>query len=322
MNCPHCQGEAKKCGKNRNGSQRYVCDACKKKFTDETTRPADRREVPRDKAIMVLRMLLEGSSVRSTERLTGVHRDTILALLVDAGMACDRLLDRLVVNLPVEDVQADEIWSFVKCKEKTRLLKNYPEWVGDSWCFVAMERTSKIILAWHMDRRTPEATRCFANKLRKATAGRFQLSTDGFRPYRTAIWDTFGPDIDFGQLVKVYGNPPEGGAQARYSPGEVIGAEPTVIIGNPDDDKICTSHSERQNLSMRMTLRRLTRLTNAHSKKSTNHYAALALYFAFFNFCRDHETLHRNAKAKCTPAMAAGLTDHVWSVGELLANAV
>jgi transposase-like protein/IS1 family transposase len=321
MNCPHCQNETRKFGKNRNGSQRYRCDECRKTFTDEETRPADGRELSADKAVMVLRMILEGVSVRSIERLTTVHRDTILSLMVDAGMACDRLLDRLVVSVPVEDVQADEIWGFVGCKEKTRLRKNYPEWVGDAWCFVALERNSKIVLAWHLDKRTPEATRLFSNKLRTATRGRFQLSTDGFRPYRTAVWDTFGPDIDFAQLVKVYGTTADTGPQARYSPGEVIDAVPTIIIGEPDEDSICTSHAERANLTMRMTLRRLTRLTNAHSKKRANHYAALALYFAYYNLCRDHETLHDRAGHKCTPAMAAGLTDHVWSVAELLANA-
>ncbi|HEX3151373.1 MAG TPA: IS1 family transposase [Gemmataceae bacterium] len=322
MLCPVCQKETRKFGKNRNGSQRHRCDECRKTFTDEATRPADGRELSQEKAIMVLRMLLEGASVRSTERLTGVHRDTILNTLVDSGKACARFLDEKVRNVPAQDVQADEIWSFVNCKEKTRVAKNYPEWVGDSWCFVALDRDSKLVLTWHNDRRTPEATRTFLQKLRKATSGRFQLSTDGFRPYRTATWDTFGNDIDFAQLVKVYGTTADAGPQARYSPGVVIGAEQLICIGNPDEELICTSHAERQNLTMRMTLRRLTRLTNAHSKKGLNHWCALALYFAFYNFCRDHDTLHKAAKAKTTPAMAAGLTDHVWSVGELLANAV
>jgi IS1 family transposase len=289
---------------------------CRKTFTDETTRPADRRELPRDKAELCLRMLLEGASVRSVERLTGVHRDTILAHLVEAGWACDRLLDRLVQGVPVEDVQADEIWGFVHCKEKTRVRKNYGGDVGDAWCFVALDRASRLVLAWHLDRRTPEGTELFARKLRRATNGRFQLSTDGFRPYRTAIWDTFGPGIDFAQLIKVYGTTAEPGPEGRYSPPEVTSVHPLICSGQPDEERICTSHAERQNLSMRMTLRRMTRLTNAHSKKRENHYAALALYFAYYNFCRRHTTL------KATPAVAAGLADHTWTVGELLANAV
>lgn len=141
MNCPICNQSARKFGRNRNGSQRYRCDECRKTFTDETTRPADRRELPHDKAVMCLKMILEGVSIRSAERLTGVHRDTIISLLVDAGRACERFLDERVRNVPVDDVEADEIWGFVGCKEKTRVRKNYDESVGDAWCFVAIERT-------------------------------------------------------------------------------------------------------------------------------------------------------------------------------------
>jgi len=322
MNCPTCQKEARKSGKNRNGSQRYLCAECNKKFTDESTRPTDRRDLDNDKAIMVLRMLLEGSSVRSIERLTQVHRDTIIGLLVDAGQACERFLESTVKNVPVEDVQADEIWGFVNCKEKTKVMHGYDDSVGDAWCFVAMERNSKLVLCWHMDKRSVPATRTFSAKLKAATAGKFQLSTDGFAPYRTAMWDTFGPGIDFAQLVKVYGNPTEGGTAARYSPGEVIETHTVVCIGRPDEENVCTSHAERQNLTMRMTMRRLTRLTNAHSKKWDNHRAMLALYFAYYNFCRDHTTLHERNGKKCTPAMESGLADRVWTVGELLQNAV
>ena len=186
---------------------------------------------------------------------------------------------------------------------------------GDAWCFVGIDRETKLVLAWHLGKRTPAATLCFAAKLRDATSGRFQLSTDGFRPYQTAVPMVFGHGIDFAQLVKTYTRSNEEGAAARYSPGEVVTTHKVVLIGNPDDNRVCTSHAERQNLTMRMTLRRLTRLTNGHSKKWENHQAALALYFAYYNLCRVHTTL------KSTPAAAAGLTDHTWSVDELLQRA-
>jgi transposase-like protein/IS1 family transposase len=317
MNCPTCTGQTRKFGKNRNGSQRYRCDACKKTFTDDATRPDDARCVDPVKADLCLRMLLEGSSVRSVERLTGVNRETILNLLVEAGEACERFLDRACVNLNVEQVQADEIWSFVGCKERVREQTGNRAGTGDCYCFVALDKTSKMVIAWHIDRRTAAATKLFTDKLRHATNGRFQLSTDGYRPYKTAVWDSFQGQIDFAQLIKVYTHSERGG-QTRYSPGEVVDSYPVICMGHPDEDEICTSHVERANLTMRMTLRRFTRLTNAHSKKWSNHRAALALYFAFYNFCRPHETLSKERKAKTTPAVAAGLADRVWSVGELL----
>src|SRR5439155_12637337 len=171
------------------------------------------------------------------------------------------------------------------------------------------------VLTWHLGKRNPAATREFAGKLRTATAGWFQLSTDGYIPYRNAVRQTFGNLLDFAQLVKVYGRAPEEGSAARYSPPEVVSVYSLVFTGQPDPDRVCTSHAERQNLSMRMTLRRLTRLTNGHSKKWANHGAALALYFAFYNFCRVHSTL------KTTPAVKAKLADRTWTVAELLQNA-
>jgi hypothetical protein len=177
-------------------------------------------------------------------------------------------------------------------------------------------------LTWHVGKRTAYDAVLFTDKLRHATAGRFQLSTDGFKPYRTAVPDSFGDTVDFAQLVKVYSNPPE--EEGRHSPGQVVDTYSVVIAGNPNEDQICTSHSERANLSIRMAIRRMTRLTNAHSKKWANHEAAFALWFAYYNFCRVHTTLTDETRTddeprrKTTPAMAAGLTDHVWSVAELL----
>ena len=318
MFCPTCGLPARRFGFNRNGSQRYRCAECGT-FTDGETRPADRRELSPERAVYCLRMLVEGVSVRSAERLTGVHRDTILRTLVDAGERCERFLDREVQRVPVDDVQADEIWSFVGCKEKTRELQNYAEFFGDAYCFTALERETKMILTWHLGKRCPADTLIFAEKLSRATSGRFQLTTDGYSPYRTAIPNTLGHRVDYARLVKVYSTAAE--SNRRYTPPEVVGIIATPACGNPDPDLICTSHVERHNLTIRMMTRRFTRLTNAFSKKWENHEAALALFFAYYNFCRPHMTLNKRMGYKCSPAMAAGLAERVWTVAELLERA-
>ncbi len=312
MQCPICQGSTRRFGKNRNGSQRLRCDACKVTFTDSATR-TDGRKLPQEKLVLCLRMLLEGNSIRSVERITGVHRDTIMHSMVEVGQKCERFLAERIRSIPVEDVQADEIWSFVKMKEKTRLLKNAPEEIyGDSYCYTAIERNTKLIVAWHVGNRCPEDTYEFAGKLRAATQGDFQLTTDGYTPYRTAIPYTFGESLDFAQLHKEYGLSED---DTRYSPAVVTGITIKIRTGDPDEDLICTSHVERHNRQIRMQVRRLTRLVDAHSKKWENHEAALAMFFAYYNFCRVHSTI------KTTPALASSLTDHVWSVQELLAAA-
>jgi IS1 family transposase len=259
-------------------------------------------------------MLLEGNSIRSVERLTGVYRGTIIAAMVASGQKCQRFMESTIHLVPVNDVQADEIWSFVGCKEKTRERLGHSFEMGDCYTFTAIERNTKLILAFHVGKRCPEDTLAFADKLWHATSGKFQLTTDGYRPYLTAIPYVFGRQLDYATLVKVYGEPTEDECR-RYSPPRIIEVIPTPMSGNPDPDRICTSHVERSNLTLRMQIRRLTRLTNGFSKKWENHEAALALFFAYYNWCRVHMTL------KTTPAKEAGLTDHVWSVQELLANA-
>lgn len=316
MRCPTCQEVARRFGRNRNGTQRYQCLTCRRTFTPVARRPLGSMRLDAGRAVMCLRMLLEGTSIRSVERLTKVNRNTVMALLVTIGKRCERFFEETIRDVPVNDVQADEIWSYVGMKEKTRQLFDMPaEALGDAYCFTAMERDTKLMLAWHLGKRSATDTRQFAAKLARATSGRFQLTTDGFRPYQTAIPQAFGDRVDFAQLVKVYAAPE--GEERRYGPPEVVGAYRTHCCGDPDPEKICTSHVERSNLTIRMTIRRLTRLTNAFSKKWENHRAALALFFCFYNWCRPHMMLAERRRA-VTPAMAAGLTDHVWSVGELL----
>jgi IS1 family transposase len=250
-------------------------------------------------------------SVRSVERVTGVHRDTILRLLVLAGERCQRLMERKIEHVPVRDVQVDEIWGFVQKKEAQRGWGDGPQ-VGDAWCFVAIERNSKLIVTHHMGKRTKESTWTFVEKLRRATAeSHYQLTTDGMQFYPEAIHTILQDRVSYAKLVKVYASSREG--EQRYSPGDVVNAVPVPVFGRPDRERICTSHVERQNLSIRMGMRRMTRLTNGFSKKWENLEATYALWFAFYNFCRVHKIL------RVTPAMESGITTRIWSIGDLLA---
>jgi IS1 family transposase len=263
---------------------------------------------PSEKTGLILKMFVEGMSVRSIERLTGVHRDTILNLLVLSGDRCERLLEERIRQHPASDVQCDEIWGFVGCKEKRNVTGD--PMLGDAYCFVAIERNTKLVLTWHLGRRTARDTFAFTEKINEATRGQFQITTDGFKPYVDAVHHSLGTRVDFAQLVKVYASPHDG--EHRYSPAEVVDAVPVPQWGEPELSRICTSHVERQNLSIRMGMRRMTRLTNAFSKKWENLKAAYAVWFAFYDFCRVHQTL------RVTPAMEAGITDHVWTTTELL----
>jgi len=256
--------------------------------------------------------LLEGSSIRSIERLLRIHRDTIMHTMVEVGERCQCYLDGLR-SLPAADVQVDELWAFVGMKEKTRLRLGHGEEYGDVWCFIAIERATKLILAFHIGKRTHEDTMLFAEKLRRTTRpAHFQLSTDGFTSYPEVIRSVFGRGIDYGTVVKVIGPTPEEGTAGRYSPGRVTAVHKDTVIGSPDRDRICTSHIERQNKTLRMQIKRYARLTDAHSKKWENHEAAVALYLAYFNFCRIHSTI------ETAPAVAAGLIEQPWSVPDLL----
>ena len=276
--------------------------------------------LPLDKAILCLKLLTESNSIRATVRISGVAKATVTALLVCVGQKCETFLDAKLHGIRAQDVKCDETWGFVAMKEKVALKKkiNGGE-VGDAYCFIAIERKTKLILTWHLGKRDRADTHEFAGKLKRATTGRFQLTTDGFKPYPEAIAMAFDDrPIDHAALVKTYGKFED---DHRYSPSEVLDVTAYQCCGNPDLDKACTSHIERQNLTIRMQNRRMTRLTNAFSKKWDNHRAAMALHFATYNFVTPHGTLTKDAKGKkTTPAMAAGLTDHPWTLIELLAE--
>jgi len=258
-------------------------------------------------------MLVEGCSVRTVERLTGIRRDTIIDLLLIAGKRCEKLMDSLH-DVPATDIQMDECWNFVYCKEKNKGPEEaHNNDIGDCYNWVAIDRPTKMVLAFVVGRRTSANALELCRKVRRATSAdvRFQLTTDALKAYIVAVDEMLLDRCDFAQLIKVYAAPREG--EQRYSPADVVEAVPVVISGNPDPAKICTSHVERQNLTMRMQIRRMTRLTNGFSKKLENHRAAVALHFGFYNFCQLHGSL------RVTPAMEAGITNHVWSVTELLA---
>jgi transposase-like protein/IS1 family transposase len=313
MTCHNCKIEAKKSGKDRKGNQRYRCNQCKRRFQEERAALLGNMYLPEDKILLCLTLLLEGNSIRSIERITGVTKQTLLNLLVLAGERCDEVMKNRIKGVAVKDVEADEIWAFCKMKKMTKLYKEVTDpKVGDAYTFVGIERNTKLILAWHLgDRDTPN-TEAFTEKLSRATSGFFQLTTDGMPAYPDAVSYSLGTRVDFAQLIKVYAHGDREGEQ-KYSPPEVVETVSKPIIGNPDPRRICTSIVERSNLSMRTSIRRLTRLTNGFSKKWDNLKAALALYFAYYNFCRIHSSI------RCTPAMESGLTSHVWTLRELLA---
>jgi IS1 family transposase len=264
-----------------------------------------------DERAKILNCLIEGCSMRATSRLTGAAKKTVERLLVSAGTACAQAHDRLMRNLPCKVLQVDEIWSFCGSKEA-----NVPEALkgkgiaGDVWTWVALDSESKIIPSWHVGSRDYTDAAHFINDLQSRLASRVQLTSDGHHAYLQAVEDAFGAEIDYSMLIKLYGKPMAN--EARYSPPVCIGARKREISGSPDPALISTSHIERQNLTMRMSMRRFTRLTNAFSKKIENHGHAVAIYTMHYNFCRIHQTL------RVTPAMEAGISDHVWSIEELI----
>lgn len=274
-----------------------------------------------ERRAQVIGCITEGMGIRATGRITGVSKTTITKLIVDLGDAAAAYCDGAFRNLGCERIEADEIWSFVHAKDKNlpEHLLDDPEF-GSVWTWTALDADTKLIVSWLVGgRNTPDCYEFMADlKSRLLPGQRIQLSTDGFGSYEPVVDALWRGNIDYGQVIKDYGKLHETD-QRRYSPAECKGIEKKSIIGDPDETKISTSYVERQNLSMRMGNRRFTRLTNAHSKRIENHTAALAIYFAHYNLCRPHETLTKAAGRKTTPAMAAGIETHPWSLTELCA---
>jgi IS1 family transposase len=263
-----------------------------------------------DKAEQVLHCLLEGCSIRSTERLTGINRNTIMSLLIMAGERSARLLDSKMRDLNSRHLQVDEIWTFVGKKRRVIREGDSPE-MGDQWIYVAIDAETKLIPSFRIGKRVRPETWAFLTDLYQRLATRVQLTTDGLNHYTVTVPECFGTEVDFAQLVKLfegYGQGPD----ARYSPPRITEVISKVRLGNPDPEHISTSYVERQNLTMRMAMRRFTRLTNAFSKKLSHLKAAVNLYFAYYNLCRVHASL------RVTPCMEAKIEDHVWSIRELL----
>jgi len=264
-----------------------------------------------EKRAAIVTALIEGNSVRATARMAGVSKDTARKLQVEAGEMCEAYQDRVFRNLTCRRIQCDEIWSFcyAKAKNVTPEIAEKIAGAGDVWTWVAIDADTKLIPCWLVAGRGAEAAYSFMQHLASRLASRVQITTDGHRAYLNAVEDAFSAGVDYAMLVKIYGSD---ATDTRYSPPECISCRPQAITGNPDPRHISTSMVERQNLSMRMRIRRFTRLTNAFSKKVENHIASVALYFMHYNFCRVHQTL------RVTPCMEAGITDHVWSVEEML----
>lgn len=265
------------------------------------------------KRAAIISALCEGASIRSTSRMVDVSKDTMMKLMVELGEACIRHMDETLRDLPCKRLQVDEIWGFCYAKAKNVPAEKQGQFgFGDVWAFTAVDADTKLIPCFLVGSRDAGCAFEFMQDLASRVSGRIQLTSDGHKMYLSAVEEAFGGDVDYAMLVKIYGAAPEG-PEVRYSPAACLGAEKHSISGCPDPVHISTSYVERHNLTLRMGMRRYTRLTNAHSKKLRNHTAALGLFLCFYNFCRIHQTL------RVTPCMAAGVTSRVWSVGDLLA---
>lgn len=302
----------KKFGKTSSGAPRFRCKDCGKTFTESTELFAGMR-IGLDRAAQIVEMLCEGLSVRGIERLTGVAKNTILELLKLIGERCESWMAEQIRGVHAAEVQVDEIWGFVYCKNATAKLTKNVGGCGDTYCFTAIERHTKLMVAWHMGKRTEEHTSTFITKLDAATNGHFHISSDGWKSYPTAIKRELGDRVDHGVLQKIYGKNVYYDHR-RYSQPRIIGSFKQAMHGQPyQEDLICTSHVERMNGSIRHFTKRMARLTCAFSKDWNNHRAALAIFFCHYNWCRKHKSLKTN-----TPAMAHGLADKRWTVKELL----
>ncbi len=280
-------------------------------FLERSSIIVNMNKLPRSRQAQVISALVEGNSINSTVRMTGVAKHTVLKLLVDIGEASLEYQEKTLRNLPCRRLECDEIWSFVAMKEK-----NVPEGlkgtfgIGDVWTWTAIDAETRLVPCWHVGGRNAEDAYEFMNDLSSRLSKRVQLTTDGLKTYLNAIEDAFANQIDYAMLVKLYGKAPEG--EIRYSPSECIGTRTEIISGTPDKNHISTSYVERQNLTMRMSMQRFTRLTNGFSKKVENHMHMISLHFMHYNFARIHKTL------RVTPEMEAGIANHVWTIEKIL----
>ncbi len=271
--------------------------------------------LPFEKQVTVIAALCDGMSIRAIERLTGIHRDTIMRLGARVGAGCERLHDYYMRDLTSSVLELDELWAFIG-KKRRQVKPSDPPEMGDCWTFIALDAVNKAIVAYRTGKRDGETTEFFLADLRSRVLGKPFVSSDAFNLYQRSVERTFGKRIEYGQLIKKYHGEPAIDAARRYSPGYVVGIERRPLIGDPLADQLCTSHVERQNLTVRMSQRRFTRLTNAFSKKLENHAAAVALYVCHYNLCRVHEAL------RITPAMALGVTGKIWSIADLIEGAL
>jgi transposase-like protein/IS1 family transposase len=315
MTCHSCRTEAVKAGRGRNDVQRFKCQQCGKRFSEPRQKPfgADVR-LPKATVCRILHCLVEGNSVRGTARLCDVEKRTVLNMLTLAGEACERLFTQRIKNVRVADLELDEVWTYVGKHQRRIRPDESSAFIGDAYTFIGLERTSKLVVAWHLGKRDRVNTEDFISKIRWATTSdRFDVSTDAFQPYESAIDAGLYDRANHSQVVKLFSNRLDRVSES-YKPANFIAVQKDVVSGNPDLDRAGTSHIERKNGTLRQWCKRLTRLTYAFSRKWGNLNAALALHFAHYNFCRQHGSLD-----KLTPAMAAGIADHIWTIDELIA---
>lgn len=270
-------------------------------------------KLPLEKRVQILSMLVEGASMRAVSRVADVSINTVTKLLEDAGEACEEFHDKAVRGLKSKKVQCDEIWSFCYAKKRNAPeAKRIAGEAGDVWTWTALDADSKLIVSWGVGDRSGKTARAFMQDVADRIATRVQLTTDAHKPYLIAVDMAFGDRVDYAMLDKIYTDTPNQGPERKYSPGVCCGTKKTAVFGLPNEKDVCTSHVERQNLTMRMSMRRFTRLTNGFSKKVDNHCHALALYFVWYNFARMHKSL------RMSPAMAAGVSDRLWDMSDIV----
>jgi transposase-like protein/IS1 family transposase len=312
MTCQRCQhASVRRFGfYGRRRIQRFRCNRCGATFAAAHDKPLGSHYLDIERAVQIASMLVEGVSIRAIARLTGTDKNTIMSLLLTVGAKCRSLFDARICGIKPRYVQLDELWNFCFKKQNCVRPNDPPEW-GDTYTWIALDADTKLAISYLVGKRDTGSAHRFIADFSNRVRGRMQVTSDGFQPYVSAMAANFGDDVDFAQLVKIMGKPDNAGPD-WYGPAQVLQIIQKPITGRPDRAHICTSHVERANLSVRMHLRRFTRLTNAFSKKLTHLKAAVDLYMTWYNFCRVHQTL------RITPAMEAGVTDHIWNVQELL----